>query len=102
MARSTRPKLELHPDGRWIPATPGFWRYVSESAWAGLLGGRISVITWHYVEVVRFKGGLNVVEDGAEASANEIKQSRHWEWMGHTQEDAVEWLKREQRRAQGR
>ena len=61
--------LRLHPDGHWMPNTPGRWRCYP---WKG---------DKQVVEVYEFKGGLNVrFRDGTEQSVREAEPAE-WGWV---------------------
>ena len=62
--------LRLHPDGHWMPNTPGRWRWRLRS-----MGG------YSECEVYEWKGGLMIRwGDGAEQSVRESDPGE-WEWV---------------------
>jgi len=66
-------RLRLHPDGHWMPDTPGQWDYT-----------RSDRKTPSRVTVYEYKGGLNVRFTGGNEESVRILAPGTWEWVTPT------------------
>lgn len=70
---NTTPRLRLHPDGHWMPDTPGEWDYMRRE------GGESLRVT-----VYEYKGGLIIhFPDDYEQSVRVVEPGR-WDWIAPT------------------